>query len=86
MGVVLLKETGFPERESACFCGSTDLVEKDFADFADKAASAGLLFDTKGDGDELLEDTDWLRSDSTVTKDEDYNEMFDQDPGQNGPS
>ena len=78
MRIVLRRDTGFTQGESTCFCGGTDL--------ADKAASAGLLFGSQEEEDKLLEDTDWLRSDSTVTEGEYYNEMFGQDPGQSGPS
>ena len=34
-------------------------------------------------GDEILEDTDWLRSGGSGSFDDDYEDMFNQDPGQN---
>jgi hypothetical protein len=35
------------------------------------------------DDDEILEDTDWMRSGSEGVNDDDYEDMFNQDPGQN---
>jgi hypothetical protein len=46
-----------------------------------EALQAGGLADN-GD-DEVLEDTDWMRSGSGDIIDDNYEDMFDQDPGQN---
>jgi hypothetical protein len=44
--------------------------------------AGGLIGLEEGDG-EVMEDTDWLRSDPGRVDDEDYEDMFNQDPGQN---
>ena len=46
----------------------------------DEATKAGGLIDLAEDDDDVLEDTDWLRSDLSEI-DDDYDDMFNQDPG-----
>ena len=83
MRLVLMQTTEVELGQSACSCGSTDL-KVDEMTLPDEAAKAGGLIDPGKDGDEILEDTDWLRSaNSADVDDDDYNDMFNQDPGQN---
>ena len=83
MRLVLMQTTEVELGQAACSCGSTDL-KADEMTLPDEAAKAGGLIDPGEDGDEILEDTDWLRSaNSADVDDDDYNDMFNQDPGQN---
>ena len=83
MRLVLMQTTEVELGQSACSCGSTDL-KVDEMTLPDEAAKAGGLIDPGEDGDEILEDTDWLRSaNSADVDDDDYDDMFNQDPGQN---
>jgi len=83
MRLVLMQTTEVELGQSACSCGSTDLKVGEMT-LPDEAAKAGGLIDPGEDGDEILEDTDWLRSaNSADVDDDDYNDMFNQDPGQN---
>ena len=83
MRLVLMQTTEVELGQSACSCGSTDL-KADEMTLPDEAAKAGGLIDPGEDGDEILEDTDWLRSaNSADVDDDDYDDMFNQDPGQN---
>jgi len=43
---------------------------------------AGGLNDPS-ENDEILEDTDWIRPGGSGSFDDDYEDMFGQDPGQN---
>ncbi len=81
MKMVLLQATEVKTGESACSCGSTDLLEVGKTTLPDEAARAGGLIDLAEDDDDVLEDTDWLRSDLSEIDDDDYNDMFNQDPG-----
>ena len=82
MKMVLLKDTEVNIGESVCACGSTDLRKVDKTTLPGEAAKAGGLIDL-GEDNDILEDTDWLRSDPDGIDDEDYEDMFNQDPGQN---
>ena len=84
MKLLLLKGTEVKLGESACACGSTDLLEIGETKLPDEAAKAGGLIDRVEGDDGILEDTDWLRPGSSEDySDEDYEDMFNQDPGQN---
>ena len=84
MKLLLLKATEVKLGESACACGSKDLLEVGKTQLPDEAAKVGGLIDPIDSDDEILEDTDWLRSGSSENfGDEDYEDMFNQDPGQN---
>ena len=83
MKLLLLKVTEVKLGESACACGSTNLLEIGETNLPEEAAKAGGLINSVDD-DEILEDTDWLRpGGSKDLGDEDYEDMFNQDPGQN---
>jgi len=81
MKMVLLQATEVKLGESACSCGGTDLLEVGQTTLPDEAAKVGGLIDLAEDDDDVLEDTDWLRSGLSEIDDDDYDEMFNQDPG-----
>ena len=81
MKMVLLQATEVKPGESACSCGSTDLLKVGKTTLPDEAAKAGGLIDLAEDDDNVLEDTDWLRSDLSEIDDDNYDDMFNQDPG-----
>ena len=84
MRLILLQTTEIKLNESACSCGSADLLKRDKVTIPDEAAQAGGLIDPNEGDDNILEDTDWLRSSgSGDIVDDDYEDMFNQDPGQN---
>ena len=84
MRLVLLKETEVKSDGSACSCGSTDLRKVDKITLAEEVAKAGGLIDLDQADDNVMEDVDWLRpADPGETTDEDYEDMFNQDPGHN---
>ena len=84
MRLVLLQTTEIEPGKSSCSCGSTDLLNMDEVTLPDEAAEGSGLIGPDENNDEALEDTDWLRSgESGSADDEDYNNMFNQDPGQN---
>ena len=82
--LLFLKETEFVEGESTCRCGSTHLSLFEESTIAEDAEEAGA-FDLEDESFEDKEDEDdglsWIRSDSDLDHDEDYNDMFDRDPG-----
>ena len=84
MRLILLKATEIKLGESACSCGSTDLMNVGETTLPDEVDKAGGLIDLGEDDNEILEDTDWLRgADPGEVDDDDYNDMFNRDPGQN---
>ena len=84
MRLILLQATEVKLGESACSCGSTDLLKVGKTALPKEAAQAGGLVEEGMDDDEVLEDTDWLRpGDSGDVDDDNYENMFNQDPGQN---
>ena len=83
MRLVLLHATEVKSGESACSCGSTDLVNMGKTTLPDEVEKAGGLIGLEEGDEEVMEDTDWLRSDPGRVDDEDYEDMFNQDPGQN---
>ena len=84
MRLTLLQATEVKLGESACSCGSTDLMNAGETTLPDEVEKAGGLIDLGEDNDEILEDTDWLRPGGSRDVDDDnYEDMFNQDPGQN---
>ena len=84
MRLILLKATEIKLGESACSCGSTDLMNVGETTLPDEVDKAGGLIDLGEDDNEILEDTDWLRpGNSGHVDDDNYEDMFNQDPGQN---
>lgn len=77
MKLLLLKGTVIDIGETTCQCGSSNITQMQ----AHTLPNAALVFEEKKDL-EVLEDTDWLRSGTLDSpEDDDYNEMFDKDPG-----
>ena len=83
MRLVLSQETEVKLGESACACGSTDVLKKGQTTLPAEVLKASGLVDLSKDDDEILEDTDWLRPGESGSFDDDYEDMFNQDPGQN---
>ena len=84
MKLILLKTTEVKLGESACSCGSTDLMNAGETSLPDEVDKEGGLIGLGEDADEIMEDTDWLRAaDSGELDDDDYNDVFNQDPSQN---
>jgi len=83
MRMILLQATEVKLGESACSCGSTDVSKIGKTTLPAEALEAGGLIEQSMDDDEILEDTDWMRSGSESDYDDDYEDMFNQDPGQN---
>ena len=82
MRLVLSQDTEVKIGESACACGSTDVLQKGLTTLPSEVLEAGGLVDQ--DGGDVLEDTDWLRPGVSGDIDDDsYEDMFNQDPGQN---
>ena len=82
MKMILLRATEVKLGESACSCGSTDVSKIGKTTLPAEVLEAGGLPE-QGMDDEILEDTDWMRSGSEGAYDDDYEDMFNQDPGQN---
>ena len=82
MRLVLSQETEVKPGESACSCGSTDILKIGQTALPAEVLKACGFIDTSEDG-EILEDTDWLRPGGSGSFDGDYEDMFNQDPGQN---
>ena len=82
MRMVLLEDTEVEIGESACSCGSTDILKVGKTSLPMEAAKAGGKIQF-GEEDDILEDTDWMKSGSGDIGDDDYEDMFNQDPGQN---
>jgi hypothetical protein len=83
MKMILLQATEVKLGESACSCGSTDVLKIGKTTLPTEVLEAGGLVEQAMDDDEILEDTDWMRSGSEGVNDDDYEDMFNQDPGQN---
>ena len=77
----LTKETPFDEGKTACRCKSLNIQKVGQSELYEEAEEAGAF---EVDEEELDTDPgeDWCRSDlSSLDSIDDYNEMFDQDPG-----
>ena len=83
MRLVLSQETEVKLGESACACGSTDILKAGQTTLPAEVLKQGGFTDPREGDDEILEDTDWMRSGGSGNFDEDYEDMFNQDPGQN---
>jgi hypothetical protein len=82
MKMILLQATEVKLGESACSCGSKDVLKVGKTTLPSEVLEAGGLVEQSMDDDEILEDTDWMRSGSKDIYDDDYEDMFNQDPGQ----
>ena len=79
----LLKGTLFEKGKTACRCGGFNIQKISKSTLYEDVEEAGAFDADKEDLDTTPSD-DWCRSDlSGIEASEDYNEMFDQDPGDN---
>ncbi|MEE8260467.1 MAG: hypothetical protein V3R14_05650 [Nitrospinaceae bacterium] len=79
----LLKGTLFEKGKTACRCGGFNIQKISKSTLYEDAEEAGAFDADKEDLDTTPSDN-WCRSDlSGIEASEDYNEMFDQDPGDN---
>jgi hypothetical protein len=80
--ICLLQATEFAEGDTPCRCGSLEVHRKRPSTLFEDARDAGAL---KFEEEELeQEEFDWCRSEPKgAERHEDYNDMFDQDPGIN---
>jgi hypothetical protein len=76
--LLIKKETDFVDGESECQCGGRDFTELDMKDFADRMGKAEKRALDNVDDDP---DFDWCRPTPEHLPQEDYNEIFDDDPG-----
>ncbi len=76
--ICLLKETEFAEGETPCRCESLNLHLVNPSTLYEDALNAGAF----QEDDIETEDFDWFRSEKSEASDS-YDEMFDQDPGNN---
>ena len=83
MKLVLSQTTEVKLGESACSCGSTDVLKTGKTTLHAEVLKAGGLIDSVEGDDEILEDLDWMRPGGSGKFDGGYEDMFDQDPGQN---
>jgi hypothetical protein len=79
----LTKETLFEKGKTACRCGSFKIQKISKSTLYKDAEEAGAFEVDEEDLDTTPSD-DWCRSNlSGIEASDDYNEMFDQDPGDN---
>jgi len=79
----LSQDTLFEKGKTACRCGSFNILEISKSNLYEDAEEAGA-FDLDEEDLETTPSDDWCRSDlSGIEASDDYNEMFDQDPGDN---
>ena len=76
--ICLLKKTEFAEGETPCRCESLNIHRINPSTLYEDALKAGAF----EENDLETGDFDWFRSESTTTNDN-YDEIFDQDPGNN---
>ncbi|MZH02487.1 MAG: hypothetical protein F3745_03560 [Nitrospinae bacterium] len=76
--LLLKKETDFVNGESECQCGGQDFTEMNLKDFTDEVSRAEKEVIDDADDDP---DFDWCRPAPDPVVNEDYNEIFDDDPG-----
>lgn len=80
----LLKDTKFEPGSTPCRCTSTNILAISAANIAAEAEKAGAFnLDDNPDDLDIGDDYDWFRSSGDETPSDDYNEIFDQDPGFN---
>ena len=80
MVLLLTRETEITMGESTCRCGSVNLVLKDSPSIPLLAVEAATGKAEK-DEDPEESDFDWCRPAPTEETSEDYNDIFDDDPG-----
>lgn len=80
MTMLLFNDTEITPGQSNCRCGSTNLFLQDSPSIPMLAQEANAFGNSK-DGDPVEDDFDWCRSSSDEEASEDYNEIFDKDPG-----
>jgi hypothetical protein len=78
MVLLIKEETEFSDGESECQCGGQNFSELDMKVFAESVSKAPILDLDNSDDDS---DFDWCRSAPDNSTKEDYNEIFDDDPG-----
>ena len=83
MKLVLSQATEVKLGESACSCGSTDVLKTGRTTLPAEVLKAGELIDPSENDDEILGDADWMRPGGSGNFDDDYEDMFNQDPSQN---
>ena len=83
MRLILLQATEVKLGESACSCGGTDVLKIGQTTLPIEVLEAGGFVELGEGDDQILEDTDWLRPGGSGSFDDDYEDMFNQDPGQN---
>ena len=76
--LILKKETSFVNGESECQCGGQDFTELGMKDFTDEVSNAEKKASDDADDDPNF---DWCRPALDHEAKEDYNEIFDDDPG-----
>ena len=83
MRLILSQDTEVKLGESACSCGSTDVLKTGRTTLPEEALKARSSIDPIEGDDKVLEDTDWMRPGGSESFDDDYEDMFNQDPSQN---
>jgi len=79
----LSKDTSFEKGKTACRCGNLNIRAISKSTLYEDAEEAGA-FDLDDEDIDTTPSDDWCRSDlSGIEAMDDYNEMFDQDPGEN---
>jgi hypothetical protein len=76
MAFLLKKNSGFVLGESECQCGSNNFSPLEVGDFASDLQLPGLE-----DDNEIDNDFDWCRPAPNEEFEDDYNNIFDDDPG-----
>ena len=80
----LSKDTPFEKGKTACRCQSFNIRKIGKSTLYEETEEAGTFEEKDRDDDVVEPDEDWCRSDlSDIETRDDYNEMFDQDPGNN---
>jgi DNA-directed RNA polymerase subunit RPC12/RpoP len=80
MTLLLLKDTEITMGESTCRCGSNNLALQDSPSIPLLAEEAKALLKDE-DTDPIDSDFDWCRPAPADDVSDDYNEVFDDDPG-----
>jgi hypothetical protein len=78
--MLLLSETPVTTGQSECRCGGTNILILEGSSLLQQVKTLG---DTFLDDEEAGEDFDWCRSGPETAISEDYNDLFDNDPGMN---
>jgi hypothetical protein len=78
--MMLLKETAVEEGQASCRCGSARIARLEPSPIAVKLKEIGLV-ETDEDALEAEDGFDWCRSEPQAETIEDFNDLFDNDPG-----